>query len=188
MNELDQLFQEIHAGVDGASDRLWPLVYSELRLIATAKLAHETPGQTLQPTALVHEAWMRLGGSTSHPWQGRSHFFAAAAEAMRRILVDRARQKNGARRGGTVDGEKRKRIELDDSVVSYLSKDEELLAINEALDQLAAESPIKAELVKLRFFVGLDEQEAATVLGISRATATRYWAYSKAFLFEALHT
>lgn len=181
MNDVDNLLSRIETGDPTAAEQLWPLVYQELRRLAVAKLAGETPGQTLQPTALVHEVWLRLCRNPEQHWQGRGHFFAAAAESMRRILVERARQKKGPQRGGN-----RTRVELDDSVVAVLDQDEQLLAINDALELLAAESPLKAELVKLRFFVGLDHQEAAALLGISRATADRYWAYAKAFLFDAL--
>lgn len=183
MNDVDHILLQIESGDPAAAEQLWPLVYHELRRIAVAKLAGENPGQTLQPTALVHEVWLRLCRQPETHWRGRGHFFAAAAEAMRRILVDRARQKKGPRRGGG-----RQRVELAESVIAVIDKDDELLAINDALELLAAESPIKAELVKLRFFVGLDHQEAAALLGISRATADRYWAYAKAFLYDALQT
>lgn len=175
-----------------ADSLLLSQVYEELRKLAVVRLAQEQPGQTLQPTALVHEAWIRLNaghvnaGDRNAAWQNRAHFFAAAAESMRRILVDRARQKRGPKAGGGW-----KRVDLDVAVSGEhlqidLNRDEQLLAINDALELLARESAIKAELVKLRFFAGLDHQDAAAVLGISRATADRYWAYAKAFLYDAL--
>jgi RNA polymerase sigma factor (TIGR02999 family) len=157
-------------------------VYDELRKLAAVRLAQEKPGQTLQATALVHEAYLRLlQGESAQDWNSRGHFFAAAAEAMRRILVDRARQKCGPMRGGN-----RVRVSLDMACDVPDQRSEELLAVSDALDLLAAESPVKADLVKLRYFVGMSHQEAAGVLGISRATADRYWAYAKAFLYSAL--
>jgi RNA polymerase sigma factor (TIGR02999 family) len=145
-------------------------------------LAHERPGQTLQATALVHEAYLRLLGGEAPSWENRRHFFAAAAEAMRRILVDRARRKRRVRHGGG-----RQREEFDAAGIPVEAPNVDLLALDEALDGLAAEDPVKAELVKLRFFAGLGEQEAADVLHISRATAARHWAYSRAWLFDRLH-
>lgn len=171
----------------GQGTELWEQVYVELRKLAAVRLAQEQPGQTLQPTALVNEAWLRLNaGQAGNAWQNRAHFFAAAAESMRRILVDRARQKRGPKAGGRL-----KRVELEAAVCDNgqqfdINQEDQLLAINEALEHLARESPVKAELVKLRFFAGLDHQDAAMVLGISRATADRYWAYAKAYLYDAL--
>ena len=184
MSELSEILLQIDSGDLAAAEKLWPMVYEELRRIAASKLAREQVGQTLQPTALVHEAYLRLiGGSREAHWHNRGHFFSAAAEAMRRILVDRARQKLGPKRGG-----RRRRVEFDEEALLTIELDQhdELLAIDEALELLRAESPIKAELVKLRFFAGLSHQEAAALLEISRATADRYWAYAKAFLFDAL--
>ncbi len=183
MNDIDQLFAQLNDGRASAAEQLWPLVYQELRQLAAAKLNHEAAGQTLQPTDLVHETWLRLCGDRSINWLGRGYFFASAAEAMRRILVERARRKKGPRRGGD-----RQRLELDDSVVAIIDQDHELLAVNEALDLLASEDPVKAELVKLRFFAGLGHQEAAALLGLSRATADRHWAYAKAFLYDAIYS
>lgn len=169
------------AGEPRAAEQLLPLVYEELRRVAAQQLARERPGQTLQATALVHDAYLRLirGGETS--WENRCHFFAAAAEAMRRILVERARRKHRLRHGG---GQRRVEIDADDLPIETPPVD--LLALDEALERLAAEDASKAELVKLRFFAGLSEQEAADVLGISRATAARHWAYARAWLFEHL--
>src|SRR5262249_6021146 len=165
-----------------ASEQLLPLVYDELRLLAAQRLSQEKPGQTLQATALVHEAYLRLvDGNPSQGWNGRSHFFGAAAEAMRRILVERARQKLGPRRGGGFI-----RRNLDEACDFAEQSAGEILAVDEALANLAAESPIQAELVKLRYFAGMSHQDAAKTLGISRATADRYWTYAKAFLFDAL--
>ncbi len=184
MSELSEILLKMDSGDLAAAERLWPLVYEELRRIAANKLAQERAGQTLQPTALVHEAYLKLVGNANQPhWNSRGHFFSAAAEAMRRILVDRARQKLGPKRGGS-----RRRVDFDEAQLLTIELDQhsELLAIDEALELLRVESPIKAELVKLRFFAGLSHQEAAALLGISRATADRHWAYAKAFLFDAL--
>src|SRR5262249_22984223 len=158
---------------------LLPLVYTELRNLASARLAHEKPGQTLQATALVHEAYLRLvDGHEEQHWNSRGHFFAAAAAAMRRILVDMARRKRGPKKGGD-----RRRVTLDEACSLADDRSEHLLLLHEALGKLETEFPDKAELVKLRYFAGLSHQEAAQVLGISRATADRYWAYAKVFLF-----
>jgi RNA polymerase sigma factor (TIGR02999 family) len=178
MSDVTRILSQIESGDPTASEQLLPLVYDELRKLAAAKLAHEKPGQTLQATALVHEAYLRLVGSQK--WDGRGHFFAAAAEAMRRILVERARRQHGPTRGGD-----RVRVSLDEAC-AVADRSDELLAVNEALTALAEESAIKADLVKLRYFVGMSHQEAAQSLGISRATADRYWAYAKAFLYAAL--
>ncbi|HEV3345119.1 MAG TPA: ECF-type sigma factor [Pirellulales bacterium] len=178
--EITQVLAAVASGEPQASEKLLPLVYEELRQVAARQLANERPGQTLQATALVHEAYLRLlGGAES--WQNRRHFFSAAAEAMRRILVERARRKRRQRHGGS-----HRRVDLDAQDIPIESADVDLLALDEVLDQLAAEDAAKAELVKLRFFAGLSEQEAADVLGISRATAARYWAYARAWLFDRL--
>ena len=162
-----------------AASKLLPLVYDELRRLAAQRLAAERPDHTLQATALVHEAYVRLveGGQAPH-WDGRAHFFAAAAEAMRRILIDSARRKRRAKHGGEL-----KRVDLDDAVRVARSPDIDLLALDEALTKLAAAEPIKAELVKLRFFAGMTIPEAAQVLGISQATAERYWTYARVWLY-----
>lgn len=182
MNDITQVLSAIEQGDPHAAEQLLPLVYEELRKLAAARLAQEKPGQTLQPTALVHEAYLRLvGNRTPQQWNSRGHFFGAAAEAMRRILVELARRKAGPQQGGTLF-----RVPLDDDMAVNDQRPWEILHIHQALDDLARESPDKAELVKLRFFAGLSHQEAAEALGISRATADRYWAYAKAFLFAAL--
>jgi RNA polymerase sigma factor (TIGR02999 family) len=165
-----------------AAERLLPLVYDELRRLAAAKILREAPGQTLQPTALVHEVWLRLGAGHQPQWINRAHFFAAAAEGMRRILIDNARRKRAVRHGGDLA-----RISADATgfdVASPHGNDEEILLVNEAIDGLAAHDPRKAELVKLRYFAGLTLEEAADVLGISHRTAKRDWAYARAWLFN----
>jgi RNA polymerase sigma factor (TIGR02999 family) len=182
VNELSQILSAIEQGDPSAADQLLPLVYDELRRLAVRKLAHEAPGQTLEATALVHEAYVRLVDVDAAPhWNSRAHFFAAAAEAMRRILVDNARRKHSVKHGGT-----RQRVDLDAAAPYVEEPTDELLSVDEALDKLAQEDPRKAELVKLRYFAGLSVQEAADVLGISRATADRYWAYAKAWLYCAI--
>jgi RNA polymerase sigma factor (TIGR02999 family) len=178
MNDVTHILSAIEQGDPSAADQLLPLVYDELRKLAAQKLAREKPGQTLQATALVHEAYLRLvDAEEAQDWNSRGHFFAAAAEAMRRILVENARRKKSAKRGGHL-----KRVELDEDFTRNTSPDL-LLALNEALDKLAQEDPVKAKLVQLRCFAGLSHQEAARVLGISRPTADRYWAYAKTRLY-----
>ena len=165
-----------------AADELLPLVYEELRRLAAAKLAREAPGQTLQPTALVHEAWLRLGADGQPQWANRAHFFAAAAESMRRILIDKARRKRAVRHGGEFA-----KVSADATGFELASPEldvEDLLLVNEALDALAAHDSRKAELVKQKYFVGLTLEEAADVLGISHRTAKRDWAYAQAWLFN----
>ena len=162
-------------------DDLLPLVYHELRRIAAVKMAGESPGQTLQATALVHEAWLRLTNDENRKWNDRTHFFASAAEAMRRILVDNARRKRALRRGGGQPD-----LELPEIAIASAPKDDQLLAVNEALAKFAAVDPEKAELVKLRYFVGLSTQEAAQLLGISERSAKRHWAYARAWLAEEI--
>jgi RNA polymerase sigma factor (TIGR02999 family) len=164
-----------------SADQLLSLVYEELRVLAAQKMARENSGQTLQATALVHEAWLRLGGDKQPAWQNRAHFFAAAAEAMRRILVDNARRKNAGRHGGKLE-----RVTLDGLEVPGIPDDQQLLAIHEALERLAAQDAVKAELVKLKFFAGLTTEEAAQVLNISEPTAKRYWAFARAWLFREI--
>jgi len=179
MLDLTQLLEAAQKGDRQAAVDLLPLIYDELRQLAAAKMAGEAPGHTLNATALVHEAYVRL--VRERTFSDRSHFFRAAAEAMRRILIDHARQKRRIRHGGD-----RQRVPLSDVEVAAAAPAEELLALNEALDRLAAKDPLKAELVKLRYFVGLSEEEAAIALGISRATASRYWTYARAWLINAL--
>jgi len=161
-----------------AADELFPLVYEELRKLAAHKMALEAPGQTLQPTALVHEAWLRLGADAQPPWQNRAHFFAAAAEAMRRILVERARQRTALKRGGGAE-----RVSLEDNEIPIeVVDDTKLLAVDDALQKLATLHARKAELVKLRYFVGMTFEEAASALGIAVPTAKEWWAYARAWL------
>jgi RNA polymerase sigma factor (TIGR02999 family) len=182
MRDATQILSAIEQGDPHAAGQLLPLVYDELRKLAAAKLVQEKPGQTLQATALVHEAYLRLVDvEQAQHWNSRGHFFAAAAEAMRRILVERARQKLGPQRGGA-----RARLNLEEALDVVDPRANEILDVHSALEALARESPVKAELVKLRYFGGLSHQEAAESLGLSRATADRYWAYAKAFLFAAL--
>jgi len=162
-------------------NELMDVLYDELRTLAAQKMARENPGQTLQATALVHEAWLRLGGDQQPAWKNRAHFFASAAEAMRRILVDNARRKNAERHGG-----KAERISFEGLELAAAMDDDQLLAVHEALDRFSARDPLKAELVKLRFFAGLTMEEAAKMLDISEPTAKRYWAYSRAWLFREI--
>ena len=178
MNEVTQILAALEQGDPKAGDELLPLVYQELRRLAAHKMANEAPGQTLQPTALVHEAWLRLVGSDQHTWQNRAHFFGAAAEAMRRILIDAARRKRALRHGGG-----QQRVDIQEVEIADTKQDDDLLALNDALEKLAAEDSQKAELVKLRYFVGLTTAEASEMLHISIPTADRWWAYSRAWLF-----
>ena len=180
MNDINHLLDTLQEGDPVAADQLLVLVYSELRRLAAAKMSREAPGQTLQPTALVHEAWLRLGGDGQR-WENRAHFFGAAAEAMRRILIDRARRKLAARHGGG-----QAQLDVDEIEIAAPSQDDELLAVHEALDALAAHDARKAELVKLRYFAGLSIDEAAEVLGISAPTAKRDWTYARAWLFARI--
>lgn len=163
------------------SEELLRQVYAELRRLAASKLAAEAPGQTLQPTALVHEAWLRMGGPTKESWVDRAHFFAAAAEAMRRILVDNARRKQSLKHGGGLQ-----RVDLEHLEVAIAEDDSTVLAVSEALDRLAEEDPQCAELIKLRFFAGLPNIEAARILGMAERTAKRTWAYARSRLYEEL--
>jgi len=181
MSELTVILQRLDRDPHAASELL-PLVYEELRQLAAAKMARENPGQTLQATALVHEAWLRLGGDDQPEWQNRAHFFAAAAEAMRRILIENARRKNYLRHGGGV-----KRVGFEGLELAAQMDDEQLLALHEALDQLAAHDAEKAEIVKLRFFAGLTNEQVAGVLGVSEPTVKRHWAYARAWLFRAMN-
>jgi RNA polymerase sigma factor (TIGR02999 family) len=182
MSEVNQILNAIEQGDPQAASQLLPLVYEELRRLAAEKLAQEKPGQTLQATALVHEAYVRLAGPEGgRHWNSRTHFFRAAADAMRWILVDRARQKQAQKRGGAW-----RRIDLEQAAEVLQDPSDDVEAVSEALDLLAAQDPVKAELVKLRFFAGLSVAEAADLLGISRATADRYWQYAKTWLYCAL--
>jgi RNA polymerase sigma factor (TIGR02999 family) len=175
---VTQILEQIETGDPAAAEQLLPLIYEELRRLAAAKLGHEKPGQTLQATALVHEAYLRLVDvEKAQHWNGRGHFFAAAAEAMRRILVDSARRKAGEKRGGNLE-----RVELNEGQLAAAGRSIDLIALDEALERLAERDPRKAELVKLRFFAGLSIRQAADALGISDSTADADWAYAKSWL------
>jgi RNA polymerase sigma factor (TIGR02999 family) len=181
MNDVTRILEAIERGERQAADQLLPLVYAELRRLAAHKMANETANQTLQPTALVHEAWLKLSGEARRKYAGRDHFFAAAAEAMRRILIDNARRKKTQRHGGG-----QQRLDANTIEIATAAPDEELLALNDALERLAVLDPQKAELVKLRYFVGLTIEETAEILGISVATAKRYWVFARAWLYEEI--
>lgn len=183
MSEVTRILDAIQQGDPNAAEELLPLVYDELRKLAAHRMAGEDPGQTLQATALVHEAWLRLGGDDQPSWQNRAHFFAAAAEAMRRILIDNARRKNYLRHGGGAE-----RVNLDGLDLAASVDDEQLLALNEALDHLAAHDATKAQVVKLRFFAGLTNEQVARVLGVSEPTVKRHWAYARAWLFREMNS
>jgi RNA polymerase sigma factor (TIGR02999 family) len=181
MSEISRIMQAIDQGDPEAASQLLPLVYDELRRLAALRLARETPGQTLDATALVHEAYLRLvENNPGYPWAGRGHFFVAAAEAMRRILIEKARRSRRVKHGGD-----RSRISLDDARLAY-EADDELLALDEALTLLAAEDQAVAEVVKLRYFVGLTIEQTAEALGISVRTANRHWSFARAWLFQHL--
>ncbi len=178
MSDITRILSAIERGDTKATDQLLPLVYEELRVLAAQRLSHESPGQTLQATALVHEAYLRLVGAEPQNWASRGHFFKAAAEAMRRILIDNARRKKSLKRGGD-----RRPVDLDESLaVDDASRAEDMLALDEALAKLAKQDPTKAELVKLRYFAGLTIEQAAKALDISHATAERYWDYARSWL------
>ena len=183
MQEVTRILSAIEQGDQQGSEKLLPLVYEELRRLAAQRLSLESPGNTLQATALVHEAYVRLvDAEYRQQWDSRGHFFAAAAEAMRRILVESARRKGSIKRGGQMQ-----RVELQESDAQADSKSfDNLLALDEALTRFAGEEPEKAELVKLRYFAGLSVEEASDALGVSRATAARYWTYARAWLYDAL--
>jgi RNA polymerase sigma factor (TIGR02999 family) len=181
MSDVTQVLERVGRGDSQAAEELLPLVYDELRKLAAHRMAHENHGQTLQPTALVHEAWLRLTRPESVRWNGRAHFFGAAAEAMRRILVEKARWKRARRHGGG-----QQRVEFDEIEIAAPAQDDQLLEVSDALEKLAKRDPRKAELVKLRYFVGLGTEEAAEILGISVPTADRWWSYSRAWLFQEI--
>jgi RNA polymerase sigma factor (TIGR02999 family) len=187
MSDVTRILSAIEQGDPRAAEQLLPLVYEELRNLAAQKLAHEAPGQTLQATALVHEAYLRLvprevrEDASGPRWDGRRHFFAAAAEAMRRILIDRARDRRRLKRGGAW-----RRLRLDQLALPVEEAPDDLLALDEALDKLGREDPACAELVRLRFFAGLTLEEAATALGIARRSADRCWAFARSWLYDAL--
>jgi RNA polymerase sigma factor (TIGR02999 family) len=181
VNEITQLIGAARSGDTNAAAQLLPLVYQELRQLAAHKMASQAAGHTLQATELVHEAWLRLTGDEQAHFNDRAHFFAAAAEAMRHILIDSARRKKAARHGGG-----QARVDIESIEIAAQANDDELLAVHEVLDKLAAEAPEKAELVKLRYFVGMTFEEAAETLGISLATAKRHWAYARAWLYDEI--
>jgi RNA polymerase sigma factor (TIGR02999 family) len=181
MSDVTVILDRAQQGDAGAAGELLPLVYNELRRLAAHKMASEAGGHTLQPTALVHEAWLRLVSDDHRIWDGRAHFFAAAAEAMRRFLIDHARRKRAVRRGGG-----QLPTPLDDMEIVAPVKDEDLLLVSEALDKFAVRDHQKAELVKLRYFVGLTLEEAAEVMGVAVPTASRWWAYSRAWLAQEI--
>ena len=178
MSDVTRILESIEHGDPKAADELLPLVYGELRKLAASKMANEAPNQTLQPTALVHEAWLRLVGNTEPKFENRAHFFAAAAEAMRRILIDKARRKKAIRHGGD-----QQRVDIQEVDLTSSPDDDQLLAVNDALDKLATEDKVEAELVKLRYFIGMTNEEAAEVLGISPRTAKHYWTHARVWLF-----
>jgi RNA polymerase sigma factor (TIGR02999 family) len=179
VSEFTRILNHVEQDRAQSAEELLPLVYDELRRLAAAKMAHQPPGHTLQATALVHEAFLRLSGSASGCWQDRSHFFRTAAEAMRQILIDSARKKSRWKRGGKLE-----RVQLEGLELAAATPPETLLVVQEALERLATEDAPKAELVKLRFFVGLTQAEAAKVLGFSQATAKRHWEYARAWLLR----
>lgn len=183
MSDITRISQAIEIGDPKAADKLLPLVYEQLRQLAAHKMAGEATTQTLQPTALVHEAWLRLVGDANPRFASRAHFFAAAAEAMRRILIESARRKHALRHGGG-----RRELDIQEVEIAAPAKDDELLAVDEVLEAFAAHDKQKAELVKLRYFVGLTLEEAAEILGISEATAKRWWTYARAWLYQEIKT
>ncbi len=181
MSNVTRILSAIEQGDGRAIDQLLPVVYQELRQLAAQKLSREKPGHTLQATALVHEAYLRLVGADNQTWKGRTHFFAAAAEAMRRILIENARRKHRLKRGGH-----QQRVDLDEAQILVEQPPEELLALDEALSQLAEIDGAKADLVKLRYFAGLTLEQAAEVLELSPTTAKRHWTYARAWLYKAI--
>ncbi len=181
MSDATRILERVRQGDPKPAEELLPLVYDELRKLAAFRMAQQAPGQTLQATALVHEAWLRLGAGQNQHWQNRQHFFAAAAQAMRHILIERARRKLRARHGAGFE-----RVDLDEIEIAAPASDERLLQLDEALDELAAAAPQKADVVKLRFFAGLSEKETAEILNISDRTVERHWNFAKAWLFDRM--
>ncbi|HWY31272.1 MAG TPA: sigma-70 family RNA polymerase sigma factor [Candidatus Acidoferrum sp.] len=182
MSEATLLLTAVEQGDPKANEKLLDLVYEELRRLAANKMARESPGQTLQPTALVHEAWMRLMGSDNQQFKNRAHFFSAAAEAMRRILIDRARRKLRVRHGGDFE-----RVDLDGLDLAAPGAERELLDVHEVLDKLTKERPIQAEVVKLRYFAGMTNAEIAQVIGVSVPTVKNYWTFARAWIFQEIN-
>jgi RNA polymerase sigma factor (TIGR02999 family) len=181
MSEITQVLQAIGRGKGRASEELLPLVYEELRRLAAARMAQEQPGQTLQATAIVHEAWLRLVGDGERTWQNRAHFFGAAAEAMRRILIENARRKSALKRGGGLA-----RVDIEGLDLAAAAPDDKILLINEALEKLQMEDPEKARIVVMKFFGGLTNQEVAEALSVTERTIERQWAFAKAWMFQAI--
>ena len=183
MSDATVKLEAVERGDPGAAEELFVLLYAELRRNAAVKLAHELPGQTLQPTALVHEAWLRLVGNQNATFSSRAHFFHAASEAMRRILIERARRKRAVRHGGRY-----RRVDLDGFDPAAPNADEHLLAVHEVLDKLTSEHPVQAQLVKLKYFAGMTNAEVAEVMGISVSTVKNYWTFSRAWLFNEIES
>ena len=181
MSDVTRILESIEHGDPKAADKLLPLVYGELRKLAASRMANEASNQTLQPTALVHEAWLRLVGNDNPQFANRAHFFSAAAEAMRRILIDRARRKKARRHGGGQE-----RVDFEEADFATQKDDDQLLAMNDALDKLAAQNNVEAELVKLRYFVGMTTAQAAEVLGITEAAAKHYWIHARTWLYQEI--
>jgi RNA polymerase sigma factor (TIGR02999 family) len=181
VSEVTRICERVEQGDPTAAEELLPLVYEEFRRLAAAKMAHEAPGQTLQPTALVHEAWLRLGADAQPAWQNRAHFFAAAAEAMRRILIDRARRRARLKHGAGAMP-----LDILESALPAPAPDDELLELNEALAQLQVKDPEKARIVMLKFFAGLTNEEVAETLGVTARTIERHWAFAKVWLFRRI--
>ena len=181
MNEITLVLQSMSRGEGGASEELMPLVYDELRRLAAARMAREAPGQTIQATVLVHEAWLQLAGNGERHWQNRAHFFGAASDAMRRILIDNARRKARLKHGGG-----RARVNIDDVQVAEKTPDDDVLLINDALERLEAEDAEKARIVVMKFFGGLTNHEVAESLGVTERTIERQWAFAKAWLFQSM--
>jgi RNA polymerase sigma factor (TIGR02999 family) len=186
MSDVTRILQSIEQGDSNAAEELLPLVYDELRKLAAVRMAQEAPGQTLQATALVHEAWVKLAGSDRQLWRGRAHFFGAAAEAMRRILIDKARRKASQKRGGDSMRSDTTPEDLHESRIELRAPSSEILAVHDALDALAAEDRLAAEVVKLRYFVGMTIAEIADALGMAPRTADRHWAFARAWLKQAI--
>jgi RNA polymerase sigma factor (TIGR02999 family) len=181
MNDAESILNSAQGVDPKAADQLVDAVYQELRRLAASKLAREAPGQTLQPTALVHEAWLRVVGDEKRRFEDRTHFFAAAAEAMRHILIDRARRRHAVRHGGEYE-----RVFLDEDMLASPGGDEQLLALNDALEKLELKFPMQAQVVKLRYFAGMTNEEIAELIGVSLSTVKNYWVFSKAWLFREI--